>query len=309
MASVAGGSEYDIPITESEGAGNATIGQRFVRFFEDRKALDQPAEKLSSLVRELGPRLPGGQKTVDLLNGKGFGHPLHPVLTHLPIGAFTMAMLFDMASTGRKEPSPAATKLLAIGLASVPLTALSGALDWQHTQGGKKRVGMGHLLLNSLGSSVLAASLVSRLRGRGPARSLNYLGNGILTLSAYLGGHLVFENRLGTKYESSEAAPEHFTAVMAETDLKEQTLTRVDAGGYPVLLYRRFGRVYALADTCPHLGCSLAEGSVEGDAVLCGCHGSKFALADGALLQGPSAYPVRDFVARIHEGKIEVVAL
>ncbi len=47
----------------------------------------------------------------------------------------------------------------------MPLTALSGALDWQHTQGGKKRVGMGHLLLNSLGSSVLAAAIPAIVDG------------------------------------------------------------------------------------------------------------------------------------------------
>ncbi len=309
MASLAGEGTYEIPTAEPNGGGNPSFGQRFVRFFGDRKALDGPGENLSSLVGQLGQRLPGGQKTVDFLNGKAIGHPLHPILTDLPIGAFHLAMLFDISTTGRKEASPTATKLLAIGLAAVPMTALSGAVDWQHTQGSTRRVGMGHIALNSLGSTFLAASLVSRLTGRGPARSLNYLGNGILALSAYLGGHLVFENRLGPKFEATDTAPEHYIPVMAENDLKEQTLTRADAGGYPVVLYRRFGRVYALADTCPHLGCSLSEGSVEADAVVCGCHGSKFALADGAVLQGPSAYPVRDFVARIHEGRVEVVAL
>jgi nitrite reductase/ring-hydroxylating ferredoxin subunit len=191
----------------------------------------------------------------------------------------------------------------------VPLTALAGAVDWQHTNGEKKRVGMGHIMLNSLGSTVLAASLASRLSGKGPARPLNYLGNGVLMLSAYLGGHLVFEGRVGAKHESDASPPEKYTAVMADADLKEQTLTKVEVEGYPVLLYKRFGRVYALGDTCPHLGCSLSEGSVEGDAVVCGCHASKFALSDGSVMQGPSAFPVQDFVARVHEGQVEVVAI
>jgi nitrite reductase/ring-hydroxylating ferredoxin subunit len=218
-------------------------------------------------------------------------------------------MLLDMATTGHKKPSSAATSLLAIGLASVPITALAGAMDWQHTNGKTLRVGFGHLALNSLGSVVMAASLATRLRGHGPTRSLNYLGNGILMLSAYLGGHLTLESRVGAKHESEAEAPGHFVPVMADDALKEQALVRAEAGGYPLALYRRFGRIYAVADICPHLGCSLAEGAVEGDAVVCGCHGSKFALADGAVLQGPSAYSVEAYATRVVDGMIEVAPM
>jgi nitrite reductase/ring-hydroxylating ferredoxin subunit len=163
--------------------------------------------------------------------------------------------------------------------------------------------------MNSLGSVVLGASLVARLRGAGPARSLNYLGNGILTLSAYLGGHLVMEALVGTKHVSEAYAPTHFTAVMSDSDLKEQTLVRAEVEGYPVALYRRFGQIYAVADVCPHLGCSLSEGSVESDAIVCGCHGSRFALSDGAVLQGPSAYPTESYATRVVDGTIEIAPM
>jgi nitrite reductase/ring-hydroxylating ferredoxin subunit/uncharacterized membrane protein len=284
MASPAVSRSYDATSAPESRKRLDTLGRRFVRFWEEQARLDGTAEKLSSLVKQKAPQLVG-QKGVDFLNGKYIGHPLHPILTDLPIGAFTFAMMFDVMSTGRKKPSKAATTLLAVGLASVPLTALAGAVDWQHTWGKTKRVGMGHIMLNSLGSSVIAGSLVSRLSGKGPARTLNYLGNGILTLSAYLGGHLVYEARVGAKHEVEAEAPSKTIAVIADADLKEQTLTKVDIEGYPVLLYKRFGRVYALGDVCPHLGCSLSEGSVEGDAVVCGCHASRFALSDGSVMQ------------------------
>jgi nitrite reductase/ring-hydroxylating ferredoxin subunit/uncharacterized membrane protein len=285
------------------------ISRRLVRWLEDQERLDGIAEKLSSLVRMKASLLPGGQAAVDALHGKQLGHPLHPILTDLPIGAFTFAAMFDATTIGRKKPSKAATTLIAAGLATVPITALAGALDWQHTYGRTKRVGTGHLLLNSLGSAAMAASLYTRLRGRGPTRTLNFLGNGILTLSAYLGGHLVYEGGVGVRHDSSAAAPEHYVPVLPLTDLREQVLTRVEASGYPIALYKRFGRVYAVGDVCPHLGCSLSEGEVEEDAVVCGCHGSKFALEDGAVERGPSTYRVPAFVTRIVNGTIEVAPL
>jgi nitrite reductase/ring-hydroxylating ferredoxin subunit/uncharacterized membrane protein len=283
-----------------------TAGRQFVRLWENQESLDKLGKKLGDLLQANSQRLPGGQKTVDFLNGTYIGHPLHPILTDLPIGAFTFAMMFDMATIGRKQPSKAATTLLMVGLVSVPVTALAGALDWQHTNGKTRRVGMGHAMMNTLGSAVLGLSLASRLRSSGPTRTLNVLGNGILTLSAYLGGHLVFESRIGTKHESEAAPPEHFVAVLPESALKEQTLTRGEYNGYPIALYKRFGQLYAVADTCPHLGCALSEGSVEADAIVCGCHDSRFSLEDGAVLQGPSAFPVAAYAVRVVNGMVEV---
>jgi hypothetical protein len=89
MASPAAAHSYDPQGAMPPRRRFDTMGRRFVRFWEDQKGIDKPAEKLRSVVREVGPKLPGGQKTVDFLNGTFLGHPLHPVLTDLPIGAFT----------------------------------------------------------------------------------------------------------------------------------------------------------------------------------------------------------------------------
>lgn len=285
------------------------LGRRFVRFWEDQQGLDSVGHKLNAAVRKNSEALPGGQKTVNFLNGTFIGHPLHPVLTDLPIGAFTFAMMFDAATVGRKKPSKAATTLLMVGLASVPVTALAGLLDWQHTSGKTRRVGVGHAMMNTTGSAVLGLSLAARLSGRGPTRTLNFLGNGILTMSAFLGGHLVYEARVGTKHESEAPPPQHYVPVLPEAELKEQTLARGDYNGFPIALYKRFGQVYAVADVCPHLGCALSEGSVEADAIICGCHGSRFSLDDGHVLQGPSAFSTDAYTTRVVNGMIEVAPM
>jgi nitrite reductase/ring-hydroxylating ferredoxin subunit len=57
--------------------------------------------------------------------------------------------------------------------------------------------------------------------------------------------------------------------------------------------------LHAMHDRCSHRGCSLADGSIEGDTVVCACHGSAFRLADGSVARGPAtagqpSYEVRD---------------
>ena len=56
----------------------------------------------------------------DLLSGVAVGHPLHPALVAVPIGAFTGAMALDL--TGREQS--AARILVGLGLlSSVPAAA------------------------------------------------------------------------------------------------------------------------------------------------------------------------------------------
>ncbi|MDQ7827690.1 MAG: Rieske (2Fe-2S) protein [Armatimonadota bacterium] len=58
----------------------------------------------------------------------------------------------------------------------------------------------------------------------------------------------------------------------------------------------------------PHrrLGCSLAEDRLEGETIVCPCHGSRVALADGRALEGPRAYPQTVLETRVHNGQVEV---
>ena len=82
----------------------------------------------------------------------------------------------------------------------------------------------------------------------------------------------------------------------------------VEVAGVAILLARRGGQVYALADTCLHREGSLAEGELVGDCVKCPLHGSVFQLSDGSVEQGPAAYPQPVLEARVRDGSIEVRA-
>ncbi|GGT16858.1 Rieske (2Fe-2S) protein [Streptomyces griseoviridis] len=46
----------------------------------------------------------------------------------------------------------------------------------------------------------------------------------------------------------------------------------------------------AFSAVCTHQGCVVAD--VSGGTINCACHGSKFALSDGAVTQGPATEPL-----------------
>jgi len=64
--------------------------------------IDQVADAVQPLVNKLFSNAgEGGRVAKDLLNGVWLGHPLHPMITDVPVGAWTMAEVLDMASVGR----------------------------------------------------------------------------------------------------------------------------------------------------------------------------------------------------------------
>ena len=75
---------------------------------------------------------PAAQRIRNFLNGTWLGEPLHVVLTDVPIGAWTVAMVFDALSLSRsgREFTRAADASIAIGLAGAVSAAAAGVTDW-----------------------------------------------------------------------------------------------------------------------------------------------------------------------------------
>jgi len=125
-------------------------------------------------------------------------------------------------------------------------------------------------------------------------------------ISAYLGGHLVYGERIGVNHAVVENPLEDFVAVLDESDLKEGKPKRVAVQDTKVMLVRRNAKIYALAETCSHLGGPLSEGQFVGDTVKCPWHGSTFSVVDGSVVNGPATFSQPCFETRIREGKIEI---
>ncbi|CCK79686.1 MULTISPECIES: DUF2231 domain-containing protein [Desulfobacula] len=75
----------------------------------------------------------------EFLNKIGFTHPLHPALTHIPMGMVMGAVIFRLASFLPKLRFLAKTgyHCVVLGLLGVFPTAFTGYLDWQHTYMGQ----------------------------------------------------------------------------------------------------------------------------------------------------------------------------
>jgi nitrite reductase/ring-hydroxylating ferredoxin subunit/uncharacterized membrane protein len=273
---------------------------------ESTAALDPPARTVGKAVREIVPRGP----VKDALSGTWLGHPLHPLLTDIPIGSWTSAVLLDLL--GGRASEPAARRLIAIGLAAVPATAFTGWHDWADTEPASdevRRSGFVHGLLNGTAAAVFAASLAARRNGStGRGKLLGLAGLSLVGVGGWLGGHLAYARGVGVDTTIFEqAATEGWEpAGVGEDDLEEGRPRCVVVGDRPVLLLRQGGRVHALADRCNHRGGPLHEGEVGDGAITCPLHGSRFRLDDGSVEQGPATYPQPVFETRVTAGRIEV---
>ncbi|MDQ6707659.1 MAG: Rieske 2Fe-2S domain-containing protein [Acidobacteriota bacterium] len=252
-----------------------------------------------------------GQKIKNALHGTWLGHPLHPVLTDIPIGAWTVALVLDVmdASSPSRSVARGAKIAVGVGLAGAAGAAVTGLTDWQDTDGRARRAGLVHGLLNVTATLLYTASFLKRGgSSRGAARGLAYAGLAVAGAAAWLGGDLVYGEQIGVNHAAGADAPPDFTPVLPETELQEAQLRRVEVNGLRVLLVRKAGRIHAMAETCSHLGGPLAEGKFDGECVQCPWHASRFSVEDGCVVDGPATHPQPCYETRVHNGQIEIRA-
>src|SRR5204862_7183388 len=108
--------------------------------------LDAIAGPVAKLVKRAAPPKSPAK---DVLSGTWLGHPLHPMLTDIPIGSFTSANVLDLI--GGRAGQRAADRLVDLGLLSAVATAAAGAADWSDTYGEEQRIGVVHAASNLLG--------------------------------------------------------------------------------------------------------------------------------------------------------------
>jgi nitrite reductase/ring-hydroxylating ferredoxin subunit len=270
---------------------------------EELKQLDGAGKSLKSLVDRY---IPEGSEIKDLLAGTWLGHPLHPVLTDVVVGAWTSSFVLDMIP-GRKTRK-ASDRLIDVGILAALPTAAAGLADWTDTWGRTRRVGLVHASANVLALWLYLSSSWHRKRGRRlRGWTLSTTAYGVATVSAYLGGHLSFGKGVGVDETAFEEGPTDWRPAIAADDLPDGQPTPVTVDGVEVLLFRRGPTINAISNTCSHRGCSLHEGDFSDETrVVCPCHGSTFRLEDGAVLHGPTSAPQPAYVSRIREGKVEI---
>ena len=264
-------------------------------------ALDSAAKPIAKKVAAIVPS--GVVK--DTLSGTWLGHPLHPMLTDVPIGCWTNAMLLDLVAG--EAGQEAADLLVAAGVVAALPTAISGLADWSDYLGEDRRIGFVHALGNVAALTCYTLSWSARRNGR---RSrgvvLGLLGATLATASAYLGGHLAWRKGVNVDRHAWEYPSEDWFDVAAEEEVADGKPIAVSAGEATVLLYRDGGVMRAISDVCSHAGGPLHEGSFEGGCVTCPWHGSVFRLDDGTVVHGPATGPQPAYDVRTAGGRVSV---
>jgi nitrite reductase/ring-hydroxylating ferredoxin subunit/uncharacterized membrane protein len=304
---------YSVPVKELSNSMREGImpTNMPVEVIKNQDWLEPIADRLQPTVAgALGVDGPIGPKVANILHGTWLGHPLHVVLTDVPLGAWTAAAVLDALEnkTGSRAIGRGADAAIEVGLVGAAAAAITGLADWSKVGGGSpRRIGLAHGLLNATATACYVTSLCFRRnRSRRAGRRFALLGLIVSSAAAYLGGHLVYKEKLGVDHTADYAPPEDFVSVLPEAELPENQLRRVDAKGMPVLLVRRGQRIYGIAETCAHLGGPLSEGKLEDATVRCPWHGSRFSLEDGRVLDGPSVHAQPVLEVRIRDGQIEV---
>src|SRR5260370_10712608 len=145
------------------------------RFIDRQRWLEPVADSLQKIVtgtyKVLGKP---GHDLKTLVHGTWLGHPLHPVLTDIPIGAWTLAVLFDIIYLFRGTHGwvSAADVTIFVGLLGAVGAAITGYTDWSDTFERERRVGIAHGLLNTTAIAVYLVSLIIRVGGGRPGLAI-----------------------------------------------------------------------------------------------------------------------------------------
>jgi nitrite reductase/ring-hydroxylating ferredoxin subunit/uncharacterized membrane protein len=249
-----------------------------------------------------------------LLHGTWLGHPLHPAITDVPIGAWLLAVIFDIvwlvSPAANVWAARGAEVAVIVGILGAIGAAVTGLADWSDSYGAERTVGLYHAGLNSLALIVFIISAALRLGtsdgGSVAGVALDIVGLVSVLVAAYLGGDMVFDKGVAVNHTAWEAGSDDFEAALPVADLPEHALRRVMVAGVPVVLLKMGDKYSAIAATCSHAGGPLDEGALQGDVVECPWHGSRFRMRDGKPLTGPATFAQPRYDVRVRNGMIEL---
>lgn len=265
----------------------------------------------------------------NFFEGKWLGHPLHPLLVHLPIGLFVLSFIFDLLGylTDLTVAVPGAFYTMALGILTALLAAVPGLVDFSDIRRdapAKKKARL-HMVLNLLAVGLYAASAVLRypeVEADAPpvaAFLLSLAAIAILSYSGYIGGELVYDEGVGVGRHRRECAlpnqtitrpglPGEFVAVADAEALQLGQTLRTEINGTVIAVANVGGELFAFQEFCTHRYGPLSEGAFRDHHVVCPWHNSCFDLRTGAVAEGPAKVNLRVFAVRVKNGRIEVQA-
>jgi uncharacterized membrane protein len=138
------------------------------------------------------------QSFYGFLEGLGYTYPVHPPITHIPVGLTIGALIFTLIAVifGREKLRLSGWHAAMLSLIGVVPTALFGYMDWQHRMGGTwmPEIGWKIGLASALFVFQFAALFVARKGKVGFALSivLHVVCFGLVMALGVIGSKLVY---------------------------------------------------------------------------------------------------------------------
>ncbi|MBA4148870.1 MAG: Rieske 2Fe-2S domain-containing protein [Verrucomicrobia bacterium] len=268
----------------------------------------------------------------DVLEGKPFKHPLHPMLVHFPIALFAISFLLDIASlatSGEHGFVRASFYSMALGVVTALLASIAGLVDYTSIREDHpaKNYATAHMLINLGVIGLYALNLGLRYSAMGeikvgwPPFLISVLAIIMLSVSGYLGGAMVYDDGIGVgrhrrktptpQTTISTSSTEHgtndsFLPVADADTLDEHETLRVNANGTVLVITKLDGQFYAFQEFCPHRFGPLSEGAFCDGEIECPWHRSRFDIRTGEVTSGPAKIGLKTFPVQMRSGKIFV---
>jgi uncharacterized membrane protein len=156
-----------------------------------------------------------GKQPRSILAGR-YGHPIHPILVTVPIGAWVASVVFDIVALASSDEeatfAEGAYWLIGIGIIGALLAAIFGLIDLAGIARGTKafKTGLLHMVINLTVVVVFVIGFIVRAAGDYEEATvggfvLSLVGLALLGASGYLGGQLAYTYGVRVVDEETQA--------------------------------------------------------------------------------------------------------
>jgi len=271
----------------------------------------------------------------DVLEGKPLQHPIHPMLVHFPIGFLVLSFLLDLVSMAFPEvPNLVRGSFYAmlLGIITALLAAVPGFVDYSDIRRDHpgKTTATRHMTLNLMVVAIYGINLWIRSSALSDPKIsllpllLSIIGIGLLSVSGYLGGRLVYDQGIAVgRHKRRTATPQDtlylstgylasgaeisFVPVPDAEQLGNGETLRVEIYKLVMTIARIDNQLYGFQEFCTHRFGPLSEGSFHGFNVQCPWHNSCFDIRTGKVTNGPAKVDLKTFKIEMRDGKVGVL--
>lgn len=98
-----------------------------------------------------------------------------------------------------------------------------------------------------------------------------------------------------------------FMFICAVSDVAPGSMHTYTVQGKRIALANIDGSFFAVDDSCSHAQCSLGtEGAVDGNSVVCGCHGAQFDMKTGKVMSLPAVKDIQTYEVKVKKGSVYI---